>query len=340
MNTADIRLLYEYNIWANERILDAAEKVTDEQLARPNALGWDDLRGALTHILDAECGWFNFLFDRGDGQWLKAEDFPDLATIRARWGRQNEITRDCLENMDDHGLEAVHASERGGRRYEWLRWHALLHVVNHGTQHRSECAALLTGFDQSPGDVDFTQFLYERYGNSDFPPGDGKQITRAVIDLLINYSDWANDRILDHAARLTPEQLRAPSDLGWGSVCGTLVHLMDAEYAWRELLKEGVFVDEMQPESFPDVAAIRAHWAGEREALWRYLASLDDADLVSVISYEADGEMRRRLLWQCLWHLVNHGTQHRAECGAQLTGFAHSPGDLDFSVYLVEVGLA
>jgi uncharacterized damage-inducible protein DinB len=41
-------------------------------------------------------------------------------------------------------------------------WHCLVHVVNHGTQHRSEAALLLTNDGQSPGDLDFTLFLNSR----------------------------------------------------------------------------------------------------------------------------------------------------------------------------------
>ena len=78
------------------------------------------------------------------------------------------------------------------------------------------------------------------------------------IELLFHYNVWANDRILDTAAKVSQEQLTKPNDLGWGSLRGALVHLMDAEYAWLSLLKEGVFIDELQPEDFPDVAGIRA----------------------------------------------------------------------------------
>ncbi len=42
-------------------------------------------------------------------------------------------------------------------------WHCLLHVVNHGTQHRSEAAAILTGYGYSPGGLDFTMFLNEQH---------------------------------------------------------------------------------------------------------------------------------------------------------------------------------
>ncbi len=48
MNSGDIELLFHYNVWANDRILDTAAKVSQEQLTKPNDLGWGSLRGALS----------------------------------------------------------------------------------------------------------------------------------------------------------------------------------------------------------------------------------------------------------------------------------------------------
>ena len=48
-----------------------------------------------------------------------------------------------------------------------------------------------------------------------------------------------------------PEQLAQSNDLGWGSLRGALVHLMDAEYVWRVLLETGEHVEWLQPEDFP-----------------------------------------------------------------------------------------
>lgn len=158
----------------------------------------------------------------------------------------------------------------------------------------------------------------------------------ADIELLFQYNDWANDRILDRAENVSREQMTAPNDLGWGSLRGALVHLMDAEYHWRVLLKDGCHVEELKPETFADVAAIRVRWHLERTAFWDYFNGLSDDDLLGDISYETHDGLRRRILWHCLAHVVNHGTQHRAECAALLTVFGHSPGNLDFTVFLLE----
>lgn len=331
MKVEDIKLYYAYNEWANKRILDAAERPTIEQLTKPNDFGWGDLRGALVHILDAEYGWFSFLFDREDEGILDPESFTDIPALRERWERQSEITRQCLHSLEDEDLLRIHTRKRGGETYHWVLWQVLVHVVNHGTQHRAEAAALLTGFGHSPGDMDFTLFL----NSQDIRSSQTDAMNRQDIELLFRYNDWANDRILDTAATVSPEQLSAPNDVGWGSLRGALVHLMDAEYVWRNLLKTGDHVKWLQPEEFPDVASIRARWQVEREAFWRYFESLSDEDLGGIISYEGD-VIRHRVLWHCLAHVVNHGTQHRAECAALLTGFGHSPGNLDFTVFLRE----
>jgi uncharacterized damage-inducible protein DinB len=51
-----------------------------------------------------------------------------------------------------------------------------------------------------------------------------------------------------------------------------------------------------------------------------------------------EGVPHERVVWESMAHLVNHGTQYKTETAAVLTGFGHSPGDIDLIVYLNEAG--
>jgi uncharacterized damage-inducible protein DinB len=159
------------------------------------------------------------------------------------------------------------------------------------------------------------------------------------IRLLCAYNDWANRHILDHAGRLTPAELHTPDGGSFGSVHATLVHMMDVEWSWLDEIWRGNARSVIfNPADHADVGAIRARWATAEAALRAFIADLAAEGENSphrVIVYQGDaGAVRRRPLWQLMLHLVNHGTQHRAEIAAALTRFGHSPGDLDMTRYL------
>lgn len=168
MQTKDIHLLYDYNYWANGRILETAKKVTAEQLIAPAEFPYGGLRGTLTHILEAEFAW-RVRFETGSmAEELLETAFPTLESLEARWREEEKSMRVYLANLRDEDLEKplTYPIDDGKIRMRVLM-HCLIHVVNHGTQHRSEAAALLTRYGQSPGDLDFTIFLNEFHPPTD-----------------------------------------------------------------------------------------------------------------------------------------------------------------------------
>jgi uncharacterized damage-inducible protein DinB len=159
------------------------------------------------------------------------------------------------------------------------------------------------------------------------------------IHQIFYYNYWANGRILSAAKNFTPEQLLAPAEFPYGSLRATLVHLIEAEYGWRGLFENNKFNEDLKPEDFPDIQAITERARMEEQAMRAYLNGLTDEDAQSHKKYAADnGEARDRILWHCLYHVVNHGTQHRSEAAAMLTSFNASPGDLDFTAFLNDFG--
>ncbi|MGH7303492.1 MAG: DinB family protein [Candidatus Rokuibacteriota bacterium] len=157
--------------------------------------------------------------------------------------------------------------------------------------------------------------------------------------MLYDYNRWCNARILDAAAGLTADQFLGPGRFPHGGVRGTLVHTLFAEWAWRMRWQGTPPRDPtpLRPDEFPTLAALHARWKAEDALLKDFVDGLTDQRLTSMLEYSStEGGRHTRVLWETMVHLVNHGTQHRAEAAAMLTDLGHSPGDIDLIVYLNE----
>jgi uncharacterized damage-inducible protein DinB len=155
--------------------------------------------------------------------------------------------------------------------------------------------------------------------------------------LIFDYNYWANNKLLTASLAVSPEQFVALSDFPHGSLRGTLLHTLDAEYGWRVLCEKGIETQDLKETEYPTVSSLVVHWHTEEAAMRGYLKNLKNEDLTGIIRYTTNsGLNRERVLWHCLYHVVNHGTQHRSEAAAILTGFYHSPGDFDFSMFMLE----
>ncbi len=159
------------------------------------------------------------------------------------------------------------------------------------------------------------------------------------IKFIYEYNYWANGKILAAVKNVTGEQFLAPAEYPFGGLRGTMLHVVDAEYGWRGLFEGGPFNEDLKVENFPNFSALEKKFHEEEQAMRAYLNRLTDQDMTSHLKYTNDeGTLRDRILWHCLLHVVNHGTQHRSEAAALLTSYNASPGDLDFSLFLIESG--
>lgn len=162
MNKQDILTLYKYNQWANARILNAVANVTHEQFLADASFPHGGLRGTLTHILFAQWIWRSRWQGNSPTYRIKPEEFPSFNSFQARWLPEEALLMTFVENTTDESLnQALQYKNSKGVPHEQVLWKMMAHVVNHGTQHRAEAAALLTDYGCSPGDVDMIYFLDE-----------------------------------------------------------------------------------------------------------------------------------------------------------------------------------
>ena len=164
MTTQDIAMLYDYNYWANARVLQAATRVSRGQLVAPARLSHGSLLGTLAHILGTEVVWRTRCQEGISLNAVPAEsDFPTLEALRARWTDEERKMRSYLASLTDDGLRAtLQYKSTKGVPFANVVWQILMHVVNHGTQFRGEAAVALTEYGQSPGDLDLLAFMRER----------------------------------------------------------------------------------------------------------------------------------------------------------------------------------
>ena len=160
MKADDIRFLFAYDRWATRRILAALDGLDTEVWSRANVIDERGLGGILVHQLGAAQRWRIMFETQGDGEGPRPERGAIAGNRRDRraLGREWAAVDAWLATLTDDFLQIV---------FEGVPiWQMMVHVVNHGTQHRSEAAALLTAEGHSPGDLDVIDYSNELAGRS------------------------------------------------------------------------------------------------------------------------------------------------------------------------------
>ena len=156
MQADEIRILFDYDRWATQRVLDALDGLEPVVWARTNAIDERGLGGILVHQLGASQRWRIAFQLQGAGEGPEPENdpLPTVDELRGRWEAEWAAVADWLPTVTDEFVAHVFDSVPV--------WQMLVHVVNHGTQHRAEAAALLTAEGRSPGELDLINYAEER----------------------------------------------------------------------------------------------------------------------------------------------------------------------------------
>lgn len=165
MNLADVRHLFDYTEWANGLALDAAAKLSDEDLRREVKISHGSIFGTLLHMAGAEWIWLERWHGNspaGKDAWSlwKIEMCPDLTTLDERWREVIERRAAFIDGLDEARLSAelsfilLNGDHNSMRLVDQMQ-----HVANHATLHRGQVVGMIRQLGIAPPSTDLLFYL-------------------------------------------------------------------------------------------------------------------------------------------------------------------------------------
>lgn len=156
MQVSELQYLLDYNIWADERVLNAARNLSAEQLHAPQKIGVGSAFDILAHVMSAQNMWIMRWQGTSPTVLASAKEYADLDHLRTAWDEVHTHYKTFIVGLDDRRLNNTvsYKNTKGEAFTDPLLW-MILHVFNHSTEHRSQVVAIcnMAGIDTGPLDL-------------------------------------------------------------------------------------------------------------------------------------------------------------------------------------------
>jgi uncharacterized damage-inducible protein DinB len=160
MNKQDVEYLYEYNRWANARLLDDASKLTPEQYSRDLQSSHRSVRDTFAHILAGEWIWLERWKGVSPNALLSPSEFPTVESLETRWAVVEGDYTEFLNGVTDGSLAKVIAyTNTRGEEWAYPLGQMLQHVMNHSSYHRGQVTTMLRQLGAEVNPVDLLVFM-------------------------------------------------------------------------------------------------------------------------------------------------------------------------------------
>jgi uncharacterized damage-inducible protein DinB len=149
------------------------------------------------------------------------------------------------------------------------------------------------------------------------------------IRAMINYNYALFDKLWESIMELSDERFLAPLSYSHGSIRNQIIHVATTDIRWVRGLKEQPDSRgfSLNPVNYPTRSEARNRWASSVKEVMEFVSELDEDRLV----YTPQGMYGP--VWQILAHIVNHGTDHRAQILHTLHEFGAPTFDQDLILY-------
>ncbi len=154
------------------------------------------------------------------------------------------------------------------------------------------------------------------------------------VRTMARYNEWQNRSIYGAAASLPDAERRRDRGAFFGSIHGTLSHLLWGDRMWMSRFLGNERREATIKESaslFPDWDVLARERVAFDQSLIAWADALDPAWLYGNLVWFSGASQARREkpLWFLVTHFFNHQTHHRGQVHAMLTQAGAKPDDTD-----------
>ncbi len=160
MDAHAFRHFYDYHFSENRHIWDDyITPLSYEQFTQAVDYSRGSVRDQLVHIMSTDEAWFSGLRGVQSPERFPPANPDDRALIRAHWDTVEQDMRVYLAGLRDDMLSQKPFVD--GEDKDLILWQVLLHVANHGTDHRAQLLRLLHDIGVKTVSQDYIFYVYD-----------------------------------------------------------------------------------------------------------------------------------------------------------------------------------
>jgi len=161
MNAKTFRHFYNYHIAENRKVWERyILPLSHEQFTQRVGYSVGSVRDQIIHLMDVDEIWFSELRNVEPSEPLPSTNLDDRKLIRERWDAIEQFMLEYLSELQDDTLFDKPIKEPEEDK-DLAVWQVLLHVVNHGTDHRAQLLRLLNDLGVKTTSQDYIFYVYD-----------------------------------------------------------------------------------------------------------------------------------------------------------------------------------
>jgi uncharacterized damage-inducible protein DinB len=162
MTKKEIQLLFEYDTWADLKLLEVIAVLTGDQCKKDLHSSFGGIQGTFVHILSANRVWL-YRWTGKEPEPLKIEDFPAMEVVKKQWDTYQCEINNFLQSLTEKKLNTpLQYSDFKGNTYAQPLCQQMQHKVNHSSYHRGQLVMMLRQLETAVVSTDLITYIRQK----------------------------------------------------------------------------------------------------------------------------------------------------------------------------------